>query len=143
MGFPVVFRLVERWLGVFLCFLLALSQGYFILGLYVFSVDEYVDLEPNVTFEDVRPVIEWPLETAIIIAFAGAALATMLAIFRSRWAFAAILVHFIAAKTAWVLSTFLPYYDGGAIGAWLTVIQMVAIVLIFRTTTPFRSRPVA
>ena len=62
---------------------------------------------------------------------------------RSRWAFPAILVHFAAAKSAWVLSTFLPYYDGGAIGAWLTVVQVVAIALIFRSTDQswFRPRP--
>lgn len=142
MGLPPVFRAAERWIAVILCLFLGVAQGYFVIGINFFSIDRYVDLEPGVTFEDVRPIIDWPLQTSLILACLGALLATILLLARSRWAFPAILVHFMAAKTAWVLSTFLPYYDGGAIGAWLTVIQMIAIVLVFRSTdqTWFRRR---
>jgi|GEM_PF-2928060 len=134
MGFPPVFRAVERWVAIALSVFLGVAQGYFVVGINFFAIDRYVDLEPDVTFADVRPVIDWPLQTSLTLACLAAFAATALLLVRSRWAFPAILVHFIAAKTAYVLSTFLPYYDGGAIGAWLTVIQIIAIVLIFRST---------
>jgi hypothetical protein len=143
MGYPPVFRAAERWIAFVLCLLLGVAQGYFVVGINFFSIDEYVDLEPGVTFEDVRPVIDWPLQTSLILACLAAFVAMVLVARRSRWAFPAILIHFAAAKSAWVLSTFLPYYDGGAIGAWLTVVQVVAIALIFRSTDQswFRPRP--
>lgn len=142
MGFPPVFRAAERWIAIILSLLLGVAQGYFVIGINFFSIDRYVDLEPGVTFEDVRPIIDWPLQTSLALACLGALVAAVLLLARSRWAFPAILVHFMAAKTAWVLSTFLPYYDGGAIGAWLTVIQVITIVLVFRSTdqTWFRRR---
>ena len=134
MGLPPVFRAAERWIAIILSLLLGVAQGYFVIGINFFSIDRYVDLEPGVTFEDVRPIIDWPLQTSLALACLGALVAAVLLLARSRWAFPAILVHFMAAKTAWVLSTFLPYYDGGAIGAWLTVIQVITIVLVFRST---------
>lgn len=142
MGLPPVFRAAERWIAIILSLFLGVAQGYFVIGINFFSIDRYVDLEPGVTFEDVRPIIDWPLQTSLALACLGALVAAVLLLVRSRWAFPAILVHFMAAKTAWVLSTFLPYYDGGAIGAWLTVIQVITIVLVFRSTdqTWFRRR---
>lgn len=134
MGYPSVFRTAERWTAAVLGLFLAVAQGYFVIGINLFPIDEYVDLEPGVTFEDVRSVVDWPLQTSLALACLAALAATLLVLWRSRWAFPAILVHFAAAKTAWVLSTFLPYYDGGAIGAWLTVVQVIAVVLIFRST---------
>lgn len=136
MGLPPLFHSAERWAGAALSLSLAIVLGYFVVGLNLYPVDEIVNPQPGVTFAVVRPSVSWPLQAALAIACLGAMTATVLTAIGSRWAFFAILVHFIASKTAWVLSTFVPYYEGGAIGAWLTVIQIIAIVLIFRSTDP-------
>ena len=136
MGMPPLFHTTERWAGVALSLCLAIVLGYFVVGLNLYPVDEIVNPQPGVTFDVVRPSVGWPLQAALAIACLGAATATVLTAIGSRWAFLAILLHFIASKTAWVLSAFVPYYEGGAIGAWLTVIQIIAIVVIFRSTDP-------
>ena len=135
---PPQIRALEWILAIGLCGFLTLIEAYFTYGLFVAPIDGYVDLEPGTTFEEIAPIVGWPLKISLLSAFASAAIATPLTVIRSPWAFAAILVHFIAAKIGWIQSAFLPSYDGSVIGTWMTIIQILAMGLVFRATDTIR-----
>lgn len=126
-------RRVERWLAVAISLFLSLAASYFVLGLINAPVEPLVDLDPGITFDDVRPSVGPGLMAVLIVAAASITLATLLQLFNSRWSLPVVLFYFLAAKLSWVMSAFLPNYDGGTSGMILTVIQVVLIVLIFRT----------
>lgn len=126
-------RRIERWLAVAISLFLAFAANYFVLGLINAPVEPLVDLDPEITFDDVRPSVGPALMTVLIVAAASITLATLLQLFNSRWSLPVVLFYFLAAKLSWVMSAFLPNYDGGTSGMILTVIQIGLIVLIFRT----------
>lgn len=134
---PQAMRRLEWGAAIALCLFLAAAEAFFALGLFDLPLDGILDLEPNTTFAEVRPVAGWPLRVALLVSAIAAGLAVPLTALRSAWAFALIVLHFVTAKIAWVLSAFLPNYDGGPIGAWMTVIQILAIALVFRAASPF------
>jgi len=125
-------------MAILLSFFLFLEEGYFVTGLFFYPVDNFISIDPNTTFADVRPVAGWPLKASVLIACAAAGATVILLFWKSIWARLTIILHIIGGKTAWVLASFLPNYDGGALGAWLTVVQLCTLVLVFRVTAPAR-----
>lgn len=128
-------RQPEYMLGLALSVFLTLTAIFFIAGLADAPVD-FVDLEPGASFDSVRASVDGPLLGALVVSAVAVTLSTALQLVRSRWSVVPMLVHFVAAKTAWVMAAFLPGYDGGLIGAVLTVLQLIAIVLVYRAHDP-------
>lgn len=135
---PPQIRALEWILAIALCAILTLIEAYFAYGLFLAPMDGYADLVPGTTFSEPTAVVDWPVRIALLTALAGSAIATPLTVIRSPWAFAAILVHFAAGKTVWIRSAFLPGYDSSLIGAWMTVLQVLAMGLVFRATDTIR-----
>ena len=126
-------RHIERWIAFAVSVFLSLAASYFVLGLMSAPVDEYVNLQDDIMFDDVRssvgPVLFGVLAATALTCLAG----TVIQLFNSRWALPVMMLYFITAKISWVMSSFLPNYDGGMTGAVLTMFQMFVLFLLFRT----------
>ena len=96
-------------------------------------LDEYINLQDDIMFDDVRPSVSPFLFGVLAVTAVTCLIGTVLQAFNSRWSLPAMIVYFVAAKLSWILSSFLPNYDGGATGAILTLIQLVVLFLVFRT----------
>ena len=126
-------RHVERWIAFAISLFLPLAASYFELGLLSAPVEEYVNLQDDIVFEDVQPVVGPALFSVLVATAVLCAIATLLQLINSRWSLPVLLAYFVTAKLSWVMSSFLPNYDGGATGAVLTLIQLLVLFLVFRT----------
>ncbi|MAK64311.1 MAG: hypothetical protein CMF75_06140 [Maricaulis sp.] len=126
-------RHAERWIAFAISAFLTLAASYFVLGLMSAPLDEYINLQDDIMFDDVRPSVSPFLFGVLAVTAVTCLIGTVLQAFNSRWSLPAMIVYFVAAKLSWILSSFLPNYDGGATGAILTLIQLVVLFLVFRT----------
>ncbi|WP_203293493.1 hypothetical protein [Maricaulis parjimensis] len=126
-------RHVERWIAFAISIFLSLAASYFVLGLMSAPVEEYVNLQDDIHFADVQPVVGPFLFGVLAVTAISCVIGTLLQAFNTRWSLPVMLFYFLSAKLSWILSSFLPNYDGGATGAVLTLIQLIMLFLVFRT----------